>query len=251
MLAAAAGHTTIVEALVQRGADVDIKRDGKTAGDIALENHLPTVCAIIEPNHPELQTNKAFKRRFEDADIVLVFSVKFRRDRDQPRESCDPFKSAANAKAALEKREGVMAFNPNYDNAKFQAGQAELANAIWLLTWREMLELARAKGGCVVQMLVPPGLSKMQEAEADMAKDKGVPVVVLDCRQVKGCTTEAQLEAMPEWAKLISMIDTPQGERTIPRTREELETNELVLQHENQQLRAQLARLEGVPPQRD
>ena len=77
-----------------------------------------------------------------------------------------------------------MAFNPNYDNAKFQAGQAELANAIWLLTWREMLELARAKGGCVVQMLVPPGLSKMQEAEADMAKDKGVPVVVLDCRQV-------------------------------------------------------------------
>ena len=54
------------------------------------------------------------------------------------------------------------------------------------------------------------------------------------------------------------MIDTPQGERTIPRTREELETNELAakqqvneLQHELQQLRAQLARLEGVPPQRD
>ena len=169
MLAAKAGHTTIVEALMKRGADIGIKRDGKTAGDMALENHLPTVCAIIEPNHPELQANKSLKGKFEDADIVLVFSVKFRRDRDQPRESCDPFESAANAKAALEKREGVMAFNPNYDNAKFQAGQSELANAIWLLTWRDMLELARAKGGCVVQMLVPPGLSKMQEAEADLS----------------------------------------------------------------------------------
>ena len=124
------------------------------------------------------------------------------------------------------------------------------------------------RGRCI-QVKVHGRLSDMQEAEADMAKDKGVPVVVLDCRQVKGCTTEAQLEAMPEWAKLISMIDTPQGERTIPRTREELETvietNELVakeqvdelqhevdeLQHELQRLRAQLARLEGVPTQRD
>ena len=101
----------------------------------------------------------------------------------------------------------------------------------------------------------------MQEAEADMAKDKGVPVVVLDCRQVGGCTTESQLEAMPEWLDIITLIETPKvvRERTRPRTREELQLNfhaQLAAKDyvvaakddELQQLRAQLARLEGVPP---
>ena len=74
-------------------------------------------------------------------------------------------------------------------------------------------------------MVVHPGLSKMQEAEADMAKDKGVPVVVLDCREVKDCATEAHLQAMPKWLDIIALIETPKAvrERTSPRTREELQ----------------------------
>ena len=105
-------------------------------------------------------------------------------------------------------------FSSNIEQGSVRAG---------LLTWREMLELARIKGGCVIQMLVPPELSKMQLAEADMAKDKGVLVVKLDCRSVKGFTTEAQLEAMPGWDRIISMIQQPKTQRTIPRTREELQ----------------------------
>ena len=40
-------------------------------------------------------------------------------------------------------------------------------------------------GGRVIQIIVAPGLSEMQEAEASMAEDKGVPVVRLDCSEVK------------------------------------------------------------------
>eukprot|EP01047_Picozoa_sp_COSAG01_P075460 COSAG01_NODE_12939_length_1660_cov_0.933376_2_plen_176_part_00 len=106
-----------------------------------------------------------------------------------------------------------------------------------LLTWREMLELARIKGGCVVQMIVPPGLSKMQVAEADMAADKGVPVVVINCEAVLDCVTEAELVAMPAWTQLLTLIQTPAAERSVSRTRQQLEKDNALLKKDNDLLK--------------
>ena len=91
----------------------------------------------------------------------------------------------------------VMAFNPNTDNAFLMEGDATSANAIWLRNWRERLEDARRTGGAVVQVLVPPGLSQMQLAEADMAADKGVPVVLVDCSNVRERLDEYDASGMP------------------------------------------------------
>ena len=53
------------------------------------------------------------------------------------------------------------------------AAEVSVANAIWLRNWRWALERARATGGRVIQIIVSPGLSEMQVAEADMAADRG------------------------------------------------------------------------------
>ena len=59
-------------------------------------------------------------------------------------------------------------------------GDAAKANGIWLKTWRQALVRAQQTGGCVLCLeLLGAGPSPMQEAEMDMARDKGVPVVVV------------------------------------------------------------------------
>ena len=52
--------------------------------------------------------------------------------------------------------------------------------------WRKALVRAKKTGGLHVQINRQGGLSEMQEAEASMAEAKGVPVVRLDCSEVKG-----------------------------------------------------------------
>ena len=79
----------------------------------------------------------------------------------------------------------MIVFNPNSDNALSMKGDPEASNAIWLLNWRKALVRAKKTGGRCVQIIVQGGLSEMQEAEASMAEDKGVPVVRLDCSEVK------------------------------------------------------------------
>ena len=62
-------------------------------------------------------------------------------------------------------------------------GNAEIpenANGIWLLNFRWAMDLAQRTGGRMIQVYAPPGLSDMQVAEAQMAADKGIPVVRVD-----------------------------------------------------------------------
>ena len=74
----------------------------------------------------------------------------------------------------------VKCFNPNRDNAAIQGGDEAKANGIWLKTWRQALVRAKQTGGCMIRLDVEEvGLSAMQEAETDMAMDKGVPVVTV------------------------------------------------------------------------
>ena len=81
----------------------------------------------------------------------------------------------------------VKVFDPNADNAFLMSGDPESANAIWLRNWREVgLENARRTGGAVIQLVVAPGLSEMQIAEASMTADRGVRVVRIDCRRPFG-----------------------------------------------------------------
>ena len=50
----------------------------------------------------------------------------------------------------------------------------------------------------------------MQEAEASMAEDKGVPVVRLDCSEVKYCANVFNLQKMAGWEELMAL--NPKGE---------------------------------------
>ena len=62
-------------------------------------------------------------------------------------------------------------------------GDPEASNAIWLLNWRGARP--RQEDGRPRAQVIVGALSEMQEAEASMAEDKGVPVVRLDCSEVK------------------------------------------------------------------
>ena len=101
---------------------------------------------------------------------------------------------------------GVIVFNPNTDNSLLMRGDPEAANAIWLLNWRKALERAKKTGGRMVQIIVGGSLSEMQEAEASMAEDKGVPVVRLDCSEVKGSYANiCSLQVMAGWKELMAL----------------------------------------------
>ena len=76
-------------------------------------------------------------------------------------------------------------FNPNTDNAFIMGGFEKQANSIWLLHWRRILQRSKETNGLVLQTLVDDA-SNMQQAEADMAYDKGVAVVELVLRQLSG-----------------------------------------------------------------
>ena len=67
------------------------------------------------------------------------------------------------------------------------------------------MERAKETGGRVVQVVVTPGLSHMQEAEAMMAKAWGVPVVKLDCTKVEMRAKSGELMKMAGWAELTAL----------------------------------------------
>ena len=97
---------------------------------------------------------------------------------------------------------GAQVFNPLIDNAFLLDGHtdAEAVLGTKLLNWRGPdvgLERVRQSGGCVLQLLTPPGPSPMQLAEAEMAADKGVPVVVVDCTDVNSEAFDYHFDEMP------------------------------------------------------
>jgi hypothetical protein len=125
------------------------------------------------------------KSDFEHARLLHVISTRFAGVSNA---------AAAEAKAVVEALgPGVACFNPNTDNNKLAAGKDAEANAIWLRRWRDMLERTQQTGGCLLQILsVGEGLSHMQHAEADMAADKHVPVVVIEVGSADGIEVQLQ-----------------------------------------------------------
>ena len=119
----------------------------------------------------------------------------------------DSFLTAGNVKRQLEMfQDGrVIVFNPNTDNALSMKGDPEASNAIWLLNWRKALVRAKKTGGRMIQIVVAGGLSEMQEAEASMAEDKGVPVVRLDCSEVEGYANLDDFVKMAGWKELMAL----------------------------------------------
>ena len=68
-----------------------------------------------------------------------------------------------------------------------------------LLNWRSAevgLDRAKQTGGCVLQLIVPPGPSDLQLVEASMARDKLVPLVQVDCTAIPSEADDYQFEEM-------------------------------------------------------
>ena len=143
--------------------------------------------------------------------------------------SCDPARSAENLQRFLQEVPGLRVFNPLVDSAFLTEGDVGNADGWYVLNWRSGefgLERVRQTGGRVLQIIVPPGPSPMQVAEADMAREKGVRVLQIDCTTVKG---EAYDYVFAEMAEVRALkeeaAEVAAGVRTLraPKTREELE----------------------------
>eukprot|EP01047_Picozoa_sp_COSAG01_P078695 COSAG01_NODE_14638_length_1428_cov_1.483822_1_plen_433_part_01 len=247
--AAREGHTEIVKLLRETHhadhptlAPTSGRHSGVTPAQAALQYKHPMCVALCDQALADTEGDK-LKRQFVEAAIVHVISTRFRTakgwdqfpadwaavrpewapaGRGQPlagEQTCDPNSMASNVKQVLEEQlTDAKVFNPNYDNAFLMRGNSEEANSIWLLNFRNVgLENARRTGGACIQVVTPPGLSQMQIAEADMAKDKGVRVVRLDCREVSYAKAKATLMAMPAFNAL---LDAPAREPAL--TRDEL-----------------------------
>ena len=198
---------------------------GKTAADLAVDCDFDYVFAYLDRQAARAKAAK-IKDELKDADVVHIISTRYRRDQSQldgPKDlhgrviSCDPFRTAREVKKHLEKGKGVVVYDPNgyprdeLSTAFLTAGKAEEAHAIWLLNWRWALSLVKQTGGRCVQIVVKPGLSDMQKAEASMAADKGVEVVQLDFTDVEVYATEDELrwvEGMTELQAIQAPSDT-------------------------------------------
>ena len=174
--------------------------------------------AVVDVISTRFQISKSEKAKVEASRKVYEQT----KNLDDLYDSCDPFIAANVVKKELEGGQkhneetdefekapnGVIVFNPNTDNSLLMRGDPEAANAIWLLNWRKALERAKKTGGRMIQIVVQGGLSEMQEAEASMAEDKGVPVVRLDCSEVKNALGYADLsdfEEMAGWKELMAL----------------------------------------------
>lgn len=197
MEAARKGHVAVVDALVAAGAARDVQNKmGQTAADWALENGHVLVYARLDPDGARAKGEK-LRAEFRAARVVHVLSTRAAKDASQldrshpahVKLSCDPARSAANLQRYLQEQPGLRCFNPNDEGQFLTEGDIDQANGWYCLNWRSAefgLEKARATGGSVLQLIVPPGPSPMQVAEADMAREKGVPVLSIDCSALRG-----------------------------------------------------------------
>jgi hypothetical protein len=212
------GHAAVVEALLDGGANPALTDEqGSTAAQAALQANFPMIVALCDPSLADREGQK-LRDAFQAAPLAHVLSTRFRRPRAAPEGwsderggpwavSCDPSASAAALKFVLEARstaKGTKVFNPNYDNAFLMGGNKEKADGVWLKNWREVgLEAAKRTGGACVQLVTPPGLSPMQEAEASMARSEGVRIVRIDCTGIKYAASEPKLMQLPAFAELV------------------------------------------------
>ena len=270
IVAAEHGSGEVATVLVEAGADKEAKTaKGNNACALARKCNHPALIAVLDPA-AAAELGRQLLQAFEQATLVHVISTRYQRDQTQLSPhvrqdkcghplSCDPFVSAQEVKRALEKAgPSTCVFDPNGDNAFLMGEHNESANAIWLNNWRWALERAHQTGGCCVQVVVKPGLSMMQKAEAEMAAEKGVRIVRLDCSEViQRVNLEAQVDSMvcqaaykrdlvrmPGWAELTALArQAADGSIPKPLSRQELE-------EENAELRSKLGIGPRSPPQR-
>lgn len=191
-IAAAAGRTEMAKMLLDFKADAGAKdADGATALDAAVLSREATTIRIL-PGGDKVIDGEATKdlAAFENASVVHVLATRHHIPDDKDlHHACDPAKAALLIKSWLEEKAerpgAVKVFNANTDNAVIMAGREKEANAIWLLNWRRYLQRAYETGGKVLQILVDIP-SPMQEAEEEMAADKGVPLVRIDITHLIG-----------------------------------------------------------------
>ena len=284
MMAAFYGRIEVAELLIESGANKEAKdAQGDNAASNARKNGHLGVFALLDPA-AAAELGQELKQAFEQATLVHVISTRFRRfhtqlsphiqtDKFDNPLSCDPFKSAQEVKKALERIPGptTCVFNPNRDNACLMGsaflmgGKGESASAIRLKNYRWALDRAHQTGGCCVQVVVKPGLSIMQVAEAEMAAEKGVRVVRLDCSNViQKVNLEAPVDdsihqaaykhdlvQMPGWAQLTALAQQSVDDSIHkPLSRKELESLVNELLEETDALQAQLDKgPPSLPPQ--
>ena len=250
-IAATNNHLGTVKVLLAAKADPDVTdENGITPASYALERNEPILYALLDPDGARVK-GAALREDFKAASIVHVLSTRFKvpKELEQPywkRQPIDPRLSARELKKVVEADELILTggefvdearstfsgfmkvFDPNADNAFLMDGDESSANAIWLLNWREVgLENARRTGGAVLQLLVQPGLSKMQIAEESMARDAGVRVVRVDCTRLKSdshlradeAMGLAEVRALKEEARQVKAGELT---LTVPLTRHEL-----------------------------
>lgn len=237
MEAARKGHLAVVELLVAAGADRSLQNKmGQTASDWALEQGHVLVYARLDPEGARARSAK-LRSEFRAAKVVHLLSTRANKDvsqldrthPDHVKLSCDPARSASNLQRYLQEAAGLRVFHPHEEGQFVGEGDVAQASGWYCLNWRSAefgLEKVRATGGTVLQLIVPPGPSPMQVAEADMAREKGVPVLTVDCTALRGEAFDyhfaemAPLVALREQAEAVSA-----GRLTlpVPKTREELE----------------------------
>ena len=207
--AARNGHMNVVDLLLEKGADRDVRNKfGQCAADFAVEKGHWMVYARLDPVGAMVKS-EAVHRRFADAAVVHVLSTRSRKDASQldrkhpafVRMACEPTRTAENLQRYLEEVEGVRVFNPNVDNAFLLGGLTDPEAVLErkLLNWRSAevgLDRAKQTGGCVLQLIVPPGPSDLQLVEASMARDKLVPLVQVDCTAIPSEAYDYHFEEM-------------------------------------------------------
>jgi hypothetical protein len=222
------GHSDVIDALLLAGADAHVKSStGQTAADLAQIREQPFILAKLDPKYASEQA-AALRKSFTDARVVHVLSTRYNTPFDHP-QAPDPKSWANHVKHFLEtgtdslgnpidqpsiEQQGpapsTKVFNPNSDNAFLMGGNKRDANDIWLLNWREHLELSKRTGGKMIQIVVCPDLSNMQQAEESMAHDKGVPVVKFDVQGID----ESQAHFSTFLQQLRSAMDAEQKRTT-------------------------------------
>ena len=238
MEAARKGHLAAVEALIAAGAARDIQNKmGQTAADWALENNHTLVYARLDPEGAQAR-GALLRKEFAAAKVVHLLSTRAKKDASQldrshpahVKLSCEPARSAENLQRYLQEAKGVRCFNPNVEGQFLTEGDADQANGWYCLNWRSAefgLERVRSTGGCVLQLIVPPGPSPMQVAEADMAREKGVPLLTVDCCALRGEAYDYHFADMPAVAKLreqAAQVAAGTLRLPVPPTREQLES---------------------------
>lgn len=214
MEAARKGHVGVIDILVAAGADRDERNKfGQTAADWALEQGHTLAYARLDPEGARAKAD-ALRREFAAAEVVHVLSSRPKKDAsqldrthpDHIKLSCDPCRSAEALQRYVQEGGAVVrCFNPHAEGALLTDGDVEQAHGWYVLNWRSAefgLERARRSGGCVLQLLVPPGPSPMQIAEAEMAREKGVRVIVVDCTAIRGEAFDYQFAEMPDVRQL-------------------------------------------------